>query len=91
MSNEVARELMVKLADEYGVVICIKMLHGKAWIRLSANVHNTKQDYIKMRDRLPKALDLQVVQKNNELDYHVAKEKIQNNFIKWRRATSREG
>lgn len=88
MSGNIAKELMGKLAYEYGVIMNIQVLHGKAYIRLSANVHNSKQDYIKMRDSLAKALDIQVLK--DELDY-IAKEKIQTDFIKWRRAISREG
>ena len=88
MSNEIARELMVKLADEFGVIICIKLLHGKAWIRLSANLHNTKQDYIKMRDGLAQVLEIEVQNKRINC---AGEEKIQTHFIdKWHRSNSRE-
>ena len=86
MSNEIARELMVKLADEFGVIICIKILHGKAWIRLSANLHNTKQDYIKMRDGLAQVLEIEV--QKTRID--CGEEKTQTHFNMWHRSNSRE-
>ena len=89
MSGEIAKELMVKLAYEYGVVMSIQVLHGKAWIRLSANLHNTKQDYIKMRDRLAEALDIQVL--NRELEYiDETEERIETAFINWTQLVSME-
>ena len=84
MSGEVAKELMVKLAYEYGVMMSIQVLQGKAWIRLSANLHNTKQDYIKMRDRLAKALDIQVFNRDE------AQERIETDFINWTQVVSKK-
>ena len=60
ISPEIASELMAKLSKEFGVFLNIKILYGKAWIRLSANVNNVKEDYYKMRNRLAQALQINV-------------------------------
>ena len=89
MTYKVAGELMSKMANEYGVYINIKILYGKAWIRLSANVNNTREDYIKMRDRLAQALQIQV----NKEEIHCDKGKleIQDSFRNLRRGLSQGG
>lgn len=89
MTYKAAGELMSKLANEYGVYINIKILYGKAWIRLSANVNNTREDYIKMRDRLAEALQIQV---NKEQIYSdKGKMEIEKSFRNLRRGLSRGG
>ena len=57
---QVLEELMPKLAAEYLVVTALTFFDKTAWIRLSANVYNDKEDYVKLRDRLAKALNLKI-------------------------------
>lgn len=58
MTFEMCEEMMPRLAEEHSVVTALTFFDNKAWIRLSANVYNTKMDYVKLRDRLAKALNL---------------------------------
>ena len=57
---EVVEELMPRLAEEHNIVTAITFFQNKAWIRLSANVYVDKEDYVKLRDGLAKALELEI-------------------------------
>ena len=57
---EVVEKLMVDLNENHGLVTALTFFDGKPWIRLSANVYNEKSDYVKLRDRLAKALNFKV-------------------------------
>jgi len=57
---EVVEKLMVDLNENHGLVTALTFFDGKPWIRLSANVYNEKSDYLKLRDRLAKALNFKV-------------------------------
>ena len=57
---EVVEKLMVDLNENHGLVTALTFFVGKPWIRLSANVYNEKSDYVKLRDRLAKALNFKV-------------------------------
>ena len=57
---DVVEELMPKLAAEHQLVTALTFFDKKPWIRLSANVYNDKSDYVKLRDRLAKALNFKI-------------------------------
>ena len=57
---EIVEDLMVKFNEEYDLCCQVTFFDNKPWIRLSANVYNEKTDYIKLRDRLAKALQLKI-------------------------------
>jgi hypothetical protein len=42
--------------SEYEVVSCLMHFNGKYWIRLSANIYNCKEDYIRLKDGILKFL-----------------------------------
>ena len=46
------RKLMIILSKETKFVVALVYFGGKAWIRFSANVYNSQEDYIKMRNHL---------------------------------------
>ena len=60
VTYEVLEKLIVNLNESHGLVIQLTFFCEKPWIRLSANVYNEKSDYIKLRDRLARALNLKV-------------------------------
>ena len=60
VTYEVLEKLIVDLNENHGLVIQLTFFHGKPWIRLSANVYNEKSDYVKLRDRLAKALNFKM-------------------------------
>ena len=45
------RELMI-LSVETQFVVALVYFGDKPWIRFSANVYNSREDYVKLRDRL---------------------------------------
>ena len=53
-------KLIVDLNENHGLVIKLTFFQRKLWIRLSANVYNEKSDYVKLRDRLAKALKFKI-------------------------------
>ncbi len=55
---DAVEKLMPRLAEEQKLVTAVTFFDNRAWIRLSANVYNDKEDYVKLRDRLAKALRL---------------------------------
>ena len=54
-----SNELMMKLMEEFNLVVAITFFGQKAWIRMSANVYNCKQDFIDMKGRIANALKIQ--------------------------------
>ena len=50
---------MLKLMEEFNLVVAITFFGQKAWIRMSANVYNCKQDFIDMKGRIANALKIQ--------------------------------
>ena len=46
------RKLMIILSKETKFVVALVFFGDKAWIRFSANVYNSQEDYIKMRNHL---------------------------------------
>ena len=58
MDFETLEALMPVLASEYKIVVALTFFGNKAWIRLSANVYNDEGDYVKLRERLGKALGI---------------------------------
>ena len=46
------RKLMITLSKETKFVVALVFFGDKAWIRFSANVYNSREDYVKLRDRL---------------------------------------
>ena len=48
---QIVEELMMKLNDQ-GVAAQITFFDNKPWIRLSAQVYNCKEDYVKLREKL---------------------------------------
>ena len=60
VTYEIVEELMVKFNEEYDLCCQVSFFDNKPWIRLSANVYNEKSDYIKLRDRLAKALQFKI-------------------------------
>ena len=51
--------LTKKLCLEAKIVVYLSFFGDKAWIRLSANVYNSQEDYVKLKDRL-----MQFIQKS---------------------------
>jgi len=47
---EIADDFVQKMSEEENVNCPVTVFNGKAWIRISANIYNTKTDYIKLRD-----------------------------------------
>jgi hypothetical protein len=43
---------------DHRIVTCVTYFCGRAWLRFSSNVYNTKEDYVKLKDRLGKALKI---------------------------------
>jgi len=52
-------KLMLTLLEEFDLVVAVTFFGQKAWIRLSANVYNCKEDFIEMRSRIANALKIQ--------------------------------
>ena len=44
--------LTVKFWQEYSVQAAFSEFNDQTWLRMSANVYNTKEDYLKLRDAL---------------------------------------
>ena len=63
VTYEVLEKLIVDLNENHGLVKQLTFFHRKPWIRLSGNVYNEKSDYVKLRDRLAKALNLKIYEK----------------------------
>ena len=49
-----AEKMMSQLVIESGVVAAINMFSGQLWLRISANMYSTREDYLKLRDVLVK-------------------------------------
>jgi len=47
---DIADDFVQKMSEEDDVNCPITVFNGKPWIRISANIYNTKDDYIKLRD-----------------------------------------
>ena len=47
---EMADDFVQKMAEEESVNCPITVFNGTPWIRISANIYNTKNDFIKLRD-----------------------------------------
>ena len=47
---EIADDFVQKMSEEENLNCPVTVFNGKAWIRISANIYNTKTDYIKLRD-----------------------------------------
>ena len=60
MSFEDIEELMPRLIAQHQLVIALTFFHNKVWIRLSANVYNVQEDYVKLRHRLAQALQIEI-------------------------------
>ena len=56
-SYEVVEALIVKLL-EYGLVVAVTYFGGKPWLRISANIYNCKEEFIKMKDILMRVLNI---------------------------------
>lgn len=54
------QELMVKLYEEFNLVIAVTFFDDKPWIRLSANVYNHSLDFQEMITRMASALKIQL-------------------------------
>lgn len=55
-------DLMLKLVAEFKIVTALTFFNGRTWIRFSANIYNSREDYVKLRDRLAKALKIEIHQ-----------------------------
>ena len=49
---ETVDNLTKRLCLEAQIVVNLSFFGDKAWMRLSANVYNSQEDYVKLRDRL---------------------------------------
>jgi len=49
---------MLTLLEEFDLVVAVTFFGQKAWIRMSANVYNCKEDFIEMRSRIANALKI---------------------------------
>ena len=47
---EIADDFVQKMSEEDKVNCPVTVFNGRPWIRISANIYNTKDDYIKLRD-----------------------------------------
>ena len=47
---EVKRELVRELSANFNVVAVIDIVDGKLWCRISTQVYNTQEDYIRLAD-----------------------------------------
>ena len=59
-SFEVCEDLIVKLLEEFGLVIAVTFFEKKPWLRMSANIYNCKQDFVQMKDAIAKALNIEI-------------------------------
>ena len=53
-SIDKANEFTQKMSEEDKINCPITFFNGAAWIRISANIYNTKDDYIKLREAILK-------------------------------------
>ena len=60
VTYQALQKLIVDLNENHGLVIKLTFFNEKPLIRLSANVYNEKSDYVKLRDRLAKALNFKI-------------------------------
>ena len=44
--------LIVAFWETYSIQACFREFNDKLWLRLSANIYNTKDDFLKLRDCL---------------------------------------
>ena len=51
---EIADEFVQKMSEHDRINCPITVFNGASWIRISANIYNTKDDYIKLRDAILK-------------------------------------
>ena len=49
---ETVDNLTKRLCLEAQIVVNLSFFGDKAWMRLSANVYNSQEDYVKLKDRL---------------------------------------
>ena len=54
------RNLVTVLSVKTKFVVAISCFEGKVWIRISANVYNSKEDFIKLRDRFAEYFQLSI-------------------------------
>ena len=52
LDKEKMNKLMIISSKETQFVVALVYFGGKAWIRFSANVYNSREDYVKLRKRL---------------------------------------
>ncbi len=57
---QIVDNLVADLVANDKLVLCITCFDGKAWVRLSGNVYNTREDYIRLRDGLARALKVEI-------------------------------
>ena len=60
INAETVRELETTLRSEGKFLILLSYFDQKAWIRMSANIYNCYDDFIKLRDRLAKFLQIAI-------------------------------
>ena len=54
VSRDTADRLMAELSSDSGAVPVFVVFSGQMWLRISANMYSTKEDYLKLRDVLVK-------------------------------------
>ena len=54
VSRDTAERLMTELSSDSGAVPVFVVFSGQMWLRISANMYSTKEDYLKLRDVLVK-------------------------------------
>ena len=47
---DLADELVQKIAEDDHVNCCLTVFNGKPWIRISGNIYNSKEDYLRLSD-----------------------------------------
>ena len=60
INAETVRELETTLRSEGKFLILLSYFDQKAWIRMSANIYNSYDDFVKLRDRLAKFLQIAI-------------------------------
>ena len=61
INYETVRDLETILRSNGRFLILLSFFDEKAWIRISTNVYNSKEDFIKLRDRLARFLQIQIL------------------------------
>ena len=60
VDQENIRNLVTVLSVQTKFVVAISCFGEKVWIRISANVYNSKEDFIKLRDRFAEYFQLSI-------------------------------